>query len=321
MSQESFFSKYKYPLIIIGLLYVATPVASSFFPNAPLANRFDITGMFDVTPDGIDDQDYAQIWRLTTKDSLAGSDLTIDSADAVINGVEVGDPSLNAGYVEYTASPVNTGDVMQVQVVESGYYTVVVGFTVPDLPPLVGGQTYYTLGAIEMFQDTTTDPTLGATYGGTDIDASNWSIDANIEYSGVKVTLDISMAAMDNLAFGPDPYKEIVGDKDRMSKYIAFDANDSDIIIKDVSLEGTPLSAVWTTQTAGSDFQIIYEFSMMLVNDGDVSGDGLYDFVFTITCADEDNEIVINLYDLVDSENAEMGSPGAVDETITITTE
>lgn len=319
---KSFVGRYKWALIFI-FVYFFTPLVPAVVPNAPYAGAADLTKLFAIepVPPGPTEEDYAQIWRLTTKNSLSGADLTVDSGDTLVNGIEVGDPSLNAGYIEFTASPVQKGDIIQIQIVEASFYTVVQTITVPDLPALAGGQTYYTLGAVEMFGVTTTDPSLGATYGGTDIDASNWNITANVEYSGVKVTLDMSMAAMDDLAFGPAPYTEIVGDKDRMSKYIHFDANRSDIIIKDVKLEGTPLSSVWTTQTAGTDFQVIYEFAGMLINDGDVSGDGLYDFVFTITCANEVNLLAINLYDLVDAENAEMGSPGSADETVSVTTD
>ncbi len=252
----------------------------------------------------------AQNWRITTKDALGGSDLTVDTVDTLVNGVHIGDPSLNSGYVEYTAHPVHSGDVIQFQMVESGYYTIVTSFTVPTLAGLQGGQTFYTLNSAVMYQDATTDPTFSATYGGTDIDASTWDISASTEYSGVKATLDISLSAMNDLAFGGKPFQEIVGDKDRMGKFIHFDANDSDVIIKDVKLEGTPLTLIWSDSTDSSDFQSIYEFDQMLTNDADVSGDGLYDFTFTLVfSSDQTQLILIAVRDLEDYENIQMGAP------------
>jgi hypothetical protein len=304
-------------LVLLGLLAVTGVFTLDDWQNS-------IGGLLNIgddVPDSPVGEGAAQIWRITTKDSLSGADLTVDSVSTLVNGIEIGDPGLSAGYVEYTAHPIFTADVIQFQMVESGYYTVVKSFTVPKLGELAGGQTYHTVYAGMMYQDTTSDPTVSATYGGTDIDASAWDVSASTEYSGVKATLDVSMSAMNDLAFGGEPYVEIVGDKDRMGKFIHFDCNDSDVTVKDVTLEGVPLTLVWQDSSAGSDFQLIYEFSQMVYNDADVSGDGLYDFIFTIVfSSDDDQEIVINLYDLEDFENVSMGAPAAVDETVTIGT-
>jgi hypothetical protein len=309
--------------IIIGILALAFTGLGTLVPGGqlPLA---DVTGgLFERFQAAEEEDDmtevHAAIWRTLVQNAINGTNITPDTTDCLVNGKAIADPTAGAGYAEF-ATPIFTGDHVQLQVIEAGYYTRVTEFTVPELRPLEGGQTHYVLHTVDMLGLKTTDGTLGATYGQTDIDAADWDIDASSEYSAVEVGLDISMSTMDNLAWGPVKYTELTGDKDTFSKFIHFDFNDSDIILKDVKLEGTPLKAVWSEQSAGSDFQVIYEFEQVLINDGAVSGDGKYTFTFTIQFGDEENEMVVNLYDIVDVENGAMGSPGTVDETVTVNT-
>lgn len=262
---------------------------------------------------------HASIWRTLVQNSINGTNLDPDTVDCLVNGKSIADPTTASGYAEFS-TPIFTGDRVQLQVAESGYYTRISEFVVPELRALEGGQTHYVLHTVDMLGLKTADGTLGATFGQTDIDASDWDISASTEYPATEVGLDISMALMDNLAWGPVKYTEIAGDKDTFSKYLHFDFNDSDIILKDVKLEGVSLKAVWSEQSAGTDFQVIYEWTNVLINDGAISGDGKYTFTFTIQFGDEENEMVINLYDIVDVENAAMGSPGSVDETVTVST-
>lgn len=310
---------------VVALLF--TGVGALILPGTlPL---YDVTGgIFDAFQAGQDrdpgdmSEVHAPIWRALVQNAINGTNIDPDTVDALVNGKSIPNPTTASGYAEF-ATPVFTGDRIQLQVVESGYYTRVVEFTVPELRALEGGQTHYVFNTamVDMMGLTTSDPTLGATFGQTDIDASNWDISASTEYPATEVGIDVSMANMDNLAFGPVKYTEISGDKDTYGKFIHFDFNDSDIILKDVKLEGVSLKAVWSEQSAGSDFQVIYEWTQVMINDGAISGDGKYTFSFTIQFGDEDNEMVVNLYDLVDVENAAMGSPGAVDETVTVTTQ
>lgn len=314
----------KVGLVIFAILW--TGVAGAYI-QAPLAGTWLSDRLqFEVTETGPVGPNVAQKWRVTTKAAFAGTDLTVDSCKAKVNGVQIGDPSLNAGYVEFE-SKVQTGDLVELQIAEANYYTIVDSFTVPTLRPLEGGETYYTLHSAVMYGIATADATLSATYGGTDIDAATWDISASTEYTGVTITLDISMANMDNKAYGPKKFTEIVGDLDTMSKFFKVDCNDSDIIIKDVKLEGVPLKMVWTTFADGSDYQAIYEYEQMLVNDGQVTGDGLYRLTFSITCADQNNTVAWSVHvgrtDStmgVDYESATVGSVGSADETVTITT-
>lgn len=309
---------------VVALLF--TGVGALILPGTlPIV---DVTGgLFERFQTGPDDDTgdmsvvHAAIWRALVQNAINGTNITPDTTDALVNGKTIPDPTAGGGYAEFS-TPVFTGDRIQLQVVEAGYYTRVIEFVVPELRPLEGGQTHYVFNTamVDMLGLTTSDPTLGATFGQTDIDASDWDISASTEYPATEVGIDISMANMDNLAFGPVKYTEIGGDQDTYGKYIHFDFNDSDIILKDVKLEGVSLKAVWSEQSAGTDFQVIYEWTGVMLNDGAISGDGKYTFSFTIQFGDEENEMVVNLYDLVDVENAQMGSPGAVDETVTVST-
>lgn len=315
----------KIGLILFVVLW--TGVAGAYI-EAPLAGTWLSDRLqFGVAPPGPVGPNVAQKWRVTTKAAFAGTDLTVDSCKAKVNGVQIGDPSLNAGYVEFE-SKVETGDLVELQIAEASYYTIVDSFTVPTLRPLEGGETYYTLHASIMYGLAHADATLSATYGGTDIDAANWDISAGVEYTGVTITLDASMANMDNNAYGPEKFTEIVGDKDTYSKFFKVDCNDSAVIIKNVRLEGVPLKMVWTTFAAGSDYQAIYEYEQMLVNDGQVTGDGLYRLTFSVTVENANNTIAWTVHvgrtDStmgVDYESATVGSAGSADETVTITTE
>lgn len=84
---------------------------------------------------------------------------------------------------------------------------------------------------------------------------------------------------------------------------------------------------VWTTFADGSDYQAIYEYEQILVNDGKVTGDGFYRLTFSVNCADDDNTIAWTIHvgrtdstSGVDVDGAAVGSVGSADETVTITT-
>lgn len=317
-----------YGWILIALV-VWTGVAGAVI-SAPLAGSWlvDAFGGFSTEkqPQPLDEY-TAKTWRYQTRAAIAGTSLTVDACYVIINGVETSEVTLNAGYIE-SKTAVRQGDQIQMQIEESGYYPVVIGFTVPKLGPLVGGETSYSLGTADMWPTAHADATLSATYAGTDIDAANWDISAGTTYSGVTFTLNLDTANFENTAMGPEKYTEIVGDKDTFSKFIKVDCNDSDIVIKDVKLEGQPLKLIWTTSADGSDYQAVYEYSQMLINDDRVAGDGIYELSMTITCADADNTIAVSFHvgrtDStlgVDFENALVGAVGSADESVTVTTE
>lgn len=210
--------------LVVGLIFY-TGILGAYI-SAPFAGTYLYDRLqFGVAPEGPVGVNVAQKWRVTIKDGLAGTDLTVDTAKCLVNGQPIGDPSKNAGYLE-SEQTVRTGDLVQLEIDESGYYSIVHEFTVPMLGELPGGTTYYMLSAAEMYATAHADATLSATYAGTDIDAANWDISASTEYSGVTITLDISMANMDNKAYGPEKYTEIVGDKDTMGKFWKVDCND-----------------------------------------------------------------------------------------------
>ena len=194
--------------ILVLALYLFTPIVASMAPNAPWAGSgWNAITSLNTSP-GVDPpigDNVAQKWHVTTKSELAAASLTVDNFYTIVNGVEISEPTKASAYVEFDYT-VRTGDTIQYQCVESGYYTVIGQFTVPILDPLQGGTTFYVLDEVLMYEDTTADATINAQYEGTDIDANNFDIAASTDYPNVDVIFSISAAGMDNKAFGPDPY-------------------------------------------------------------------------------------------------------------------
>lgn len=315
--------------VVLVAVFLFTPIIPAIFPQTSAfgagAGWNWLTG-FSTTGEPPIGDNVASKWQFLTRSWGAAASLTVDNAYTLVNGVEIPEPTKAAGYVEYE-HPVRTGDRIQVQFVESGYYTVIHEYVVPMLDTLPGGTTYYQFGTVLMYGNShATSAVLSATYQGTDIDAANFDISASTDYS-IAITIDLTAATFDDLAFGGEDYTEIVGDLDEYGKFVHIDCNDSDIVIKDIELGvagnfhslGTP---VFSTFAVGSDKQWIWKFSDMLVNDGKKSNDGSYELRMVLNCGDETNEIVIYMYDFCDVELAKLGSPSStVTESVTITTE
>ena len=96
-------------------------------------------------------REAAQIWRMVTQNGVNDKDIRIDYCEVTRNGEYLGEPDgYYEGYVEFTL-PVFEGDQLSAYFRKEGFFSRNINFTVPDLPKLVGGQTYYTLQWVNLY--------------------------------------------------------------------------------------------------------------------------------------------------------------------------
>lgn len=123
-------------VVVAGSLFLIYPEQTKEFFASFLDNDFPFS---------------AQIWRVTTKNSISRKDIQVDYCLLIRNGEVLGEPDdYRKGWVEFNTHPVAEFDNLSLSFEKIGYIPLNITFIVPRLPG-VGGQTYYSFYEAKLY--------------------------------------------------------------------------------------------------------------------------------------------------------------------------